>query len=47
MNKIRESIKEDKFPEFIKDFFRTLFPKGDYPEWAVEALDSVNVKLKQ
>ncbi|XP_046547665.1 queuine tRNA-ribosyltransferase catalytic subunit 1-like [Haliotis rubra] len=45
MKGIRESIIEDKFPEFIKEFFRRYFPKGDYPAWAVEALAKVNVSL--
>ncbi|KAL5011278.1 hypothetical protein ScPMuIL_009829 [Solemya velum] len=46
MTFIRESIMEDKFPEFIQKFFSKLFPKGDYPTWAVEALQSVNIILK-
>ncbi|XP_071111660.1 queuine tRNA-ribosyltransferase catalytic subunit 1-like [Haliotis cracherodii] len=45
MKGIRESIIEDKFPEFIKEFFRRYFPKGDYPAWTVEALAKVNVSL--
>ncbi|XP_046376211.2 queuine tRNA-ribosyltransferase catalytic subunit 1-like [Haliotis rufescens] len=45
MKGIRESIIEDKFPEFIKEFFRQYFPKGDYPAWTVEALAKVNVSL--
>ncbi|XP_067662656.1 queuine tRNA-ribosyltransferase catalytic subunit 1-like [Haliotis asinina] len=45
MKGIRDSIIEDKFPEFIKEFFRRYFPKGDYPAWAVEALAKVKVSL--
>lgn len=46
MKNIRESIKADKFPEFVQSFMDTLHPKGDYPQWAVDALSSVNIKLK-
>lgn len=46
MRKIRESIKEDKFPQFVQDFMTLQYPKGDYPQWAIEALKSVNIELK-
>lgn len=45
MRDIQKSIKEDRFPEFIKDFFQTLHPDGNFPEWAVEALRKVNIDL--
>ncbi|XP_060595304.1 queuine tRNA-ribosyltransferase catalytic subunit 1-like [Ruditapes philippinarum] len=45
MRSIQKSIKEDKFPEFIHEFFRILHPDGTYPGWAVEALNKVNVHL--
>jgi queuine tRNA-ribosyltransferase len=45
MRSIQKSIKEDKFPEFIHEFFRILHPDGTYPEWALEALNKVNVHL--
>lgn len=38
-------ISNRRFPEFIRKFFRDLFPSGDYPEWAVNALKRVNVDL--
>ncbi|KAK6196223.1 hypothetical protein SNE40_001488 [Patella caerulea] len=46
MKRIRESILEDKFPKFIQTFFTTMFPNKNYPEWAIEALKSVNVNLR-
>ncbi|KAG0261016.1 hypothetical protein BG011_001435 [Mortierella polycephala] len=46
MRQIRESIIEDRFPPFIHKFFKDLFvEKSAYPEWAVNALQSVNVDL--
>lgn len=45
MRTMQESIKKDNFPTFIKDFFKMQFPNEDYPQWAIDALDSVNVNL--
>ena len=45
MRGIQKSIINGKFPDFIQNFFQTLYPSGKYPEWAVEALCKVNVKL--
>ncbi|KAL4219385.1 Queuine tRNA-ribosyltransferase catalytic subunit 1 [Mactra antiquata] len=47
MRSIQNSIKEDKFPDFIKRFFHVRHPDGHYPEWAVEALKKVNVNLNE
>lgn len=47
MLSIHESIKQDKFPEFIKDFFKKLYPAENYPKWAEESLSSVNVHLRE
>ncbi len=45
MKSIRENIKKDTFPEFTQKFFKDLYPKGNYPQWAVEALRKVNIDL--
>lgn len=47
MRAMYQSIVEDTFPEFIQDFFDKLYPSADYPEWAMDALASVNVHLKK
>lgn len=49
MRKVRESIVEDRFPAFIKQFFHDLHAgeKKDYPDWAVEALLTVGVDLME
>ncbi|XP_049816229.1 queuine tRNA-ribosyltransferase catalytic subunit [Schistocerca nitens] len=45
MKSIRESIKEKKFPLFVKNFFKTLYPSGTYPKWITDALSAVNIEL--
>ena len=46
MRSIQQSIIEDRFPDFIEDFFSKMFPDKVYPEWAAEALKKVGVHLK-
>ena len=47
MLSIQRAIEVDRFPQFIKSAFLKLFGNpGNYPSWAVDALQSVNVKLK-
>ena len=45
MRDIRESIKQDKFPEFVWGFMKRMFPDNIYPDWAKNALASVNILL--
>lgn len=45
MRDIRESIKQDKFPEFVQGFMKRMFPDKNYPDWAKNALASVNIFL--
>lgn len=47
MTSIQRSIIEGQFPQFIQDFFDHQFPDKDFPQWAVDALVSVNVHLKK
>jgi queuine tRNA-ribosyltransferase catalytic subunit len=49
MSKARKAIKEDRYPDFVRNFFSTLY-RGDqsrYPKWAVDALNSVGINLLQ
>jgi len=46
MEGIRDSIKKNKFPEFVQEFMSTMYPNKDYPKWCIEALQSVNIDLK-
>jgi len=45
MRSIRESITEDRFPQFVRNFMKESYPDGKYPDWAVDALASVNIHL--
>jgi len=45
MAKARAAIIEDKYPEFVVDFFGKLYPKRDFPTWAVDALGTVGIDL--
>ncbi|SCV69895.1 BQ2448_1289 [Microbotryum intermedium] len=46
MHRAREAIFEDRFPQYLIDFFARFFKTKDkYPAWAVEALLSVGVDL--
>jgi queuine tRNA-ribosyltransferase len=46
MREVRQSIIEDRFPAYIRQFFANLYDsKTDYPDWAVGALKLVNVDL--
>jgi len=45
MREMRESIVAGRFPEFVRSFFDRMFPSRNYPRWAVDALNSVNIML--
>lgn len=45
MKNIRNSIEEDKFPEFVKNFMDNLYPEKKYPSWIIDALNAVNISL--
>jgi queuine tRNA-ribosyltransferase len=46
MSAVRASIVEQRFPDFVRNFMRTMY--GDHtfcPTWATEALASVGITL--
>lgn len=47
MAQAREAIKQDRYPQFVKDFFNILYHgnKSQYPKWAVDALKTVGIEL--
>ncbi|KAJ9577244.1 hypothetical protein L9F63_006218, partial [Diploptera punctata] len=47
MRSIRESIEQDRFPEFVRNFMANLYQNTEYPQWIVEALEAVNISLIQ
>lgn len=40
------SIIEGRFDSYVKEFMNNYFPKGDYPQWCVEALHVAGIDLK-
>eukprot|EP00298_Acanthocystis_sp_HF-20_P026979 c4840_g1_i1.p1 GENE.c4840_g1_i1~~c4840_g1_i1.p1 ORF type:complete len:395 (+),score=163.22 c4840_g1_i1:45-1229(+) len=46
MQQIRESIHSNTFPDFVRSFMKSYHPDGKYPDWAVEALASVDILLE-
>ena len=45
MDRARNAIMKDKFPEFVKKFLLQLFPDCAYPIWVVNALKSVGISI--
>ena len=45
MKNIRQSINENRFPEFVKNYLLTVYQDKDYPKWIVDALKAVNIEL--
>ncbi|XP_006631729.2 queuine tRNA-ribosyltransferase catalytic subunit 1 [Lepisosteus oculatus] len=46
MRSVRQSIVEQRFPQFVRSFMARMYnSKEDYPSWAVDALASVNITL--
>ena len=46
MGQARTAIVEDRYPEFIKEFFTNIYSRReDFPSWAVNALKGVGVEL--
>jgi hypothetical protein len=46
MRSARQAIIEDRYPAFVKAFFRRLYPdKSKTSEWAVTALRAVGIDL--
>ncbi|CAH0557086.1 unnamed protein product [Brassicogethes aeneus] len=45
MKCIRDSIKENKFPQFVAEFMLGVYPDKDYPTWIRDSLAAVNISL--
>lgn len=46
MKNIRNSILEDRFPEFVKGFLLGLYPDQNYPSWIKDSLNAVNIEIQ-
>ena len=47
MSQAREAIKQDRYLQFVRNFFSALHhgDKSQYPTWAVDALKTVGIDL--
>lgn len=45
MNGIRDSIKDDKFPQFVREFMKQQYADGVVPSWIIDALNEVGISL--
>lgn len=45
MKDIRESIKADAFPEFVKNFMFVQYGDKEVPSWIRDALATVNISV--
>eukprot|EP00878_Enallax_costatus_P011633 GHUV01012142.1.p1 GENE.GHUV01012142.1~~GHUV01012142.1.p1 ORF type:complete len:422 (+),score=93.24 GHUV01012142.1:621-1886(+) len=44
--RIRQAIKEQCLPQFVRDFLLGMYPKCDVPQWVVDALDVAGISLE-
>jgi queuine tRNA-ribosyltransferase catalytic subunit len=42
---IQQAIKEQRFPEFVRDYLRRTYPSGDFPAWAVNGLRMAGIEV--
>lgn len=45
MNDMRDSIKSNAFPLFVKNFMKQQFADGIVPKWIIDALNEVGISL--
>lgn len=45
MSDIRGAINNQKYPEFVKAFMKEQYRDKEVPQWIVDALNAVNIKL--
>lgn len=45
MRIMRESIENQKFPEFVQKFVTDYYPDGNYPGWVIDSLSSVGINI--
>eukprot|EP00879_Flechtneria_rotunda_P005893 GHRR01006199.1.p1 GENE.GHRR01006199.1~~GHRR01006199.1.p1 ORF type:complete len:396 (+),score=104.04 GHRR01006199.1:868-2055(+) len=44
--RIQQAIKQQCFPDFVRQFLSGMFPAGDVPQWVVDALDVAGISLE-
>jgi len=43
---MREAIREQRFPAFVRAFMAVVHPDGCYPTWLVDALEYAGIPLR-
>ncbi|GFR40021.1 hypothetical protein Agub_g556 [Astrephomene gubernaculifera] len=43
---MRAAIEEQRFPEWVRNYLRTMFPKGDVPGWVRDAMAVAGISLE-
>ncbi|EFJ52273.1 hypothetical protein VOLCADRAFT_55892 [Volvox carteri f. nagariensis] len=43
---MRQAIEEQRFPEWVRNYLKTMFPKGDVPGWVRDAMAAADVSLE-
>ena len=44
--RMRQAIKDQVFPDWVRDYLRTMFPKGDVPQWVRDAMVVAGISLE-
>jgi hypothetical protein len=42
---MRAAIKEQRLPEWVRAYVARMYPRGDCPQWVVDALDVAGISL--
>ncbi|GLC34723.1 hypothetical protein PLESTB_001230700 [Pleodorina starrii] len=43
---MRRAIEEQRFPDWVRGYLGTMFPKGDVPGWVRDAMDAAGISLE-
>lgn len=47
MKAARNAIIEDKYPQFVREFFAAYYKGKRFPPWAIDALEVVGINLNE
>jgi queuine tRNA-ribosyltransferase catalytic subunit len=47
MKTARQAIIDDRFEQFVRDFFARYYGSKQVPAWAIDALDTVGIRLSR
>jgi hypothetical protein len=44
--RMRQAIKDQVFPDWVRDYLTIMFPKGDVPQWVRDAMVVAGISLQ-